>query len=190
MSLSKQAKTLSKHQQTTVLSFLQGTRHPERNRLIFLLSVRAGLRAKEIANIRWRMVMDSEGTISDSINLHNEASKGNSGGIIWLNKELKQALETYLKPDDQPDDFIIRTRTRKSTSPQVIVNMFYDGTGGQNRRLEVYLRTAMKSNGAELAKDVVDFVDSKGLDVETYHCTHGFTNQDFDFQTVRDLAGM
>ena len=73
--------------------------------------------------------MDSEGTISDSINLHNEASKGNSGGIIWLNKELKQALETYLKPDDQPDDFIIRTRTRKSTSPQVIVNMFYDWYG-------------------------------------------------------------
>jgi hypothetical protein len=34
-----------------------------------------------------------------------------------------------------------------------IVNLFYDGTGGQNRRLEVYLRTAMNSGGAELAKD-------------------------------------
>jgi len=42
----------------------------------------------------------------------------------------------------------------------------------------------------DLAKDVIDFVDVKGLDVQTYHCTHGFTTQDFDFQTVRDLAGM
>ena len=42
----------------------------------------------------------------------------------------------------------------------------------------------------EMAKDVVDFVDAQGLDVVTYHCSHGFTTQDFDFQTVRDLAGM
>ena len=42
----------------------------------------------------------------------------------------------------------------------------------------------------EMASDVVNFVDAQGLDVVTYHCTHGFTTQDFDFQTVRDLAGM
>ena len=42
----------------------------------------------------------------------------------------------------------------------------------------------------EMAKDIVDFVDAQGLDVVTYHCSHGFTTQDFDFQTVRDLAGM
>ena len=42
----------------------------------------------------------------------------------------------------------------------------------------------------DLAKDIVDFVDSEGIDVLTYHCTHGFTTQDIDFQTVRDLAGM
>ena len=39
-----------------------------------------------------------------------------------------------------------------------------------------------------LAREVVAFVDSRGLDVERYHCTHGFTTQDFDFATVRDLA--
>jgi predicted nucleotide-binding protein (sugar kinase/HSP70/actin superfamily) len=32
-----------------------------------------------------------------------------------------------------------------------IVNLFYDGTGGQNRRLEVYLRTSLATGGAELA---------------------------------------
>jgi len=42
----------------------------------------------------------------------------------------------------------------------------------------------------DLAKDIVDFVDSEGIDVQIYHCTHGFTTQDFDFQTVRDIAEM
>ena len=41
-----------------------------------------------------------------------------------------------------------------------------------------------------LAKDIVNFVDSEGIDVQIYHCTHGFTTQDFDFQTVRDIADM
>jgi hypothetical protein len=40
----------------------------------------------------------------------------------------------------------------------------------------------------QLAKDLVDFVDAQNLDVTTYHATHGFTTQDFDFATVRELA--
>lgn len=48
MSLGKQAKILSKGQVDAVLGYLTKTRHPFRNRVIFLLSVKAGLRAKEI----------------------------------------------------------------------------------------------------------------------------------------------
>lgn len=56
MGLGKQAKTLSKGQVDAVLGYLDKTRWPTRNRLIFLLSVKAGLRAKEIASLTWRMV--------------------------------------------------------------------------------------------------------------------------------------
>ena len=49
MSLGKQAKPLTKAQVEAVLGYLAKTRHPTRNRLIFLLSIRAGLRAREIA---------------------------------------------------------------------------------------------------------------------------------------------
>jgi integrase len=48
MGLGKQAKTLSKGQVDAMLAYLSTTRHPERNRLIFLLSAKVGLRAKEI----------------------------------------------------------------------------------------------------------------------------------------------
>ena len=63
MALGKQAKTLSKGQVDALLCLIARTRHPIRNRVIVLLSVRAGLRAKEIASLTWDMVTNSEGTI-------------------------------------------------------------------------------------------------------------------------------
>lgn len=47
----KQAKTLSAAQMRTALSYLATTRNAERDVVMFLLSIRAGLRAKEIAQI-------------------------------------------------------------------------------------------------------------------------------------------
>ena len=51
MGLGKQAKMLSKGQVDAMLAYLSMTRYPERNTLIFLLSAKAGLRAKEIAKL-------------------------------------------------------------------------------------------------------------------------------------------
>jgi integrase len=52
----------------------------------------AGLRAKEIASLKWSMIMTADGNIGDHIHLTNEASKGKSGPIIALNRELKKQL--------------------------------------------------------------------------------------------------
>ncbi len=93
MAQGKQAKVLSPAQIRTTLQFLQTTRNPERDTVIFLLSVKSALRAKEVAEITWAMVTDPEGTVADAIQLQNVASKGKSGGrTIPLNKELKAAL--------------------------------------------------------------------------------------------------
>ena len=48
-----------------------------------MLSLRAGLRAKEIASVTWGMVTDAEGEIADVIALENGASKGKGGGPIF-----------------------------------------------------------------------------------------------------------
>ena len=82
MSLGRQAKTLSKGQIEAVVGYLNSTRHPLRNRVIFYLSVKAGLRAKEIANLTWPMLADPSGIVADFIRLENWASKGRSGRII------------------------------------------------------------------------------------------------------------
>ena len=86
MALGKQAKTRTKKQATLVLSYLLQTRYPLRNKVVFLLSVKAGLRAKEISHLTWAMLTDAQRELASAIRLENNASKGRTGGrVIPLN---------------------------------------------------------------------------------------------------------
>jgi integrase/recombinase XerD len=91
--LGKQAKVLTDRQVKLALAAVSQRRYPERDRVMILLSVRAGLRAKEIANVTWGMVTDAEGDVGGALHLSNGASKGKNGGrVVPLNKELRAAL--------------------------------------------------------------------------------------------------
>ena len=121
--LSKQAKPLSRGQMKLVGSLLETTRYPARNRLIFLLSVKAGLRAKEIANLTWDMITDAEGRLGSAVHLRNAATKGRSGRVVPLNRELKSAL-MQLYGDGRTCEYVITTERSQRTSAAAIVNMF------------------------------------------------------------------
>jgi integrase len=130
MALSKQAKILSKKQIEQLLWYVGTNRNAMRNRIIVLLSVRAGLRAKEIAGLKWAMITDADGEISDSIHLTDEASKGKSGRIIPLNMKLRHQLEDWREHEAKRHGFniatsyVISTERAGKTSAQAIVNMF------------------------------------------------------------------
>ena len=127
MPLGKQAKTLTKAQVEAALGFLDSTRHPVRNRVIFLLSVKAGLRAKEVASLTWDMVTDADGEVGHSIRLQDTASKGRSGRVIPMNRDLRQAILDLrvTEPISRPSRFLVATERSEKTSPQVIVNLFH-----------------------------------------------------------------
>lgn len=129
MPLAKQAKTLNKNQVDAVLNYLAGRRNPLRNQMIFLLSVKAGLRAKEIADLRWEMVLQADGSLASEIRLSDDASKGRSGRVVPLNKRLRRVLsdiheEAQVCKRYTPKDQVVRTERSPSTSAQAIVNMF------------------------------------------------------------------
>ena len=130
MALGKQAKTLTKTQIDTLCAHLRTRRHGPRDQTIFLLSVRARLRAKEIANLRWCMVTDADGNVGDAIHLTDAASKGRSGRIIPLNKQLRSNLIQMLDIARQDNRFgpetgyAITTERSQRTSAQAVVNMF------------------------------------------------------------------
>lgn len=123
MGLTKQAKTLCKSQVALLFMMLKGTRYPLRNKVIALLSIKAGLRAKEIANLTWAMVTDAQGQLSGAIHLRNTASKGKSGRVIPLNKELKAALQALQKKAG-PSTYVITTERSEQFSSAAIVNLF------------------------------------------------------------------
>ena len=125
MGIGKQAKVLNQKQVDAVLHHIGRSRNGLRNQVIFLLSVRAGLRAKEIAALRWSMVLDASGSVGDAIHLTNEASKGNSGRVIPLNRQLRAVLVSLqqLQPGSSLAHVITSERSDQ-TSAQSIVNMF------------------------------------------------------------------
>src|SRR6202034_2412345 len=88
----KQAKILSEQQVEDLLFFAKTTRNPDRNRVIVLLSVKAGLRAAEIANLTWDMVTDPMGNVSPRIELRDHAAKMGSGRTVPMNALLREAL--------------------------------------------------------------------------------------------------
>ena len=130
MSLNKQAKTLSTKQVDLVMNYLSSTRNPIRDQLIFFLSIKSGLRAKEISSLTWSMILDSDGEVSDYINITNSASKGKTGGrSIPINKQLKTKFIEFLNHQKVQMMFdvegrVITTQRSPSTTSQAIVNMF------------------------------------------------------------------
>jgi integrase len=88
----KQAKPIANRDVARLLALLGGQRYPTRNRAILLLSIKAGLRAGEIAGLTWRMVLDARGEIGDAIELADAIAKKGSGRTIPMHPQLRGAL--------------------------------------------------------------------------------------------------
>ena len=130
MGLGKQSKTFNRTQIKMIGDYVLNNRYGLRDQTIFYFSIKCGLRSKEISHLKWWMVMDSDGSVGKYLNLPNSSSKGKSGRVVPLNKDLKKNLEMMLEEHQILNDFnpqtsfIVRTERSKSTSPQSIVNMF------------------------------------------------------------------
>ena len=91
---------------------------------------REGLRAKEIANLQWSMILTPEVEVGGAIYLTNDASKGRSGRVIPLNKQLRINLMQMLALAQQSRQFnpetsyVVTTERSEHTSPQAVVNTF------------------------------------------------------------------
>ena len=123
------AKVLSDAQVKAALSYLRDhTRYPEKNQVLFLLSVKAGLRAKEIAGLRWTMVTDPEGNLADGLTLPKHIVKGEKKSrFVPFNGQLKAALAGLLaqKRSFDPNAYVITSERGGAMSPATVANWFY-----------------------------------------------------------------
>lgn len=86
------AKVLPILDQHRLLDHVADKRHGLRNRVMVLLSFKAGLRACEIAGLDWMMVNDANGAVSDEIHIQRHIAKMGSARRIPCHKILKRAL--------------------------------------------------------------------------------------------------
>jgi hypothetical protein len=91
----QQAQMVRPTQERAMLGYLATTRYPARDRVMFLLSIKAGLRAKAMALLTWALVTDAQGQITDVMHVPNRTRKGKTGGrTMPLHPDLQAALVT------------------------------------------------------------------------------------------------
>jgi integrase len=119
----KQAKTLTRQQVVAALRRANRSRYPQRDRVMILLSFKAGLRAGEIANLTWPMLLDSRGRLSGCIELPDAAAKKRSGRAIPMHPQLVTALKA-LRQQNGSSGRVIRSERGVGLQPGSVVNWF------------------------------------------------------------------
>lgn len=119
------AKALEPGDVRLLLTHVEGQRHKIRNRVLILLSFKAGLRACEMSGLEWPMVLASDDRIADQIViLHNIAKRG-SGRRIPLHPELRTALQLLHRHEQKPFvGHVIRSERGERLTARSVVNWF------------------------------------------------------------------
>ena len=121
----KQAKTLTDADLTRLLRLVRHNRYPARDRAMILLSVKAGLRACEIAGLTWAMVFDAKQRVGHVLEVRDGIAKRGRGRTMPLNDELRRALEairTIERP--HPESPLILSERGKHLTAATVVNWF------------------------------------------------------------------
>ena len=128
MAPGKQAKILTDKQVRAVLAELDTRRYPLRDWVMVMLSIKSGLRTKEVAGITWGMLTDAEGEIGDMIALEDRAAKGKSGRVIPMHPDLKAALIALHRDRGEkarPDMPVIHSERDRGLSAAAVVVWFH-----------------------------------------------------------------
>jgi integrase/recombinase XerD len=118
-----------------VFRIIETTRHAERNRLAFVLSIYAGLRVGEIAALTTGDVVNQHGEARREIKLGAHQTKGSKGRSVVLSTRVRREIESYLKtqPPRHPDvPLIFSQRNRRAFSNVTLCMLFkeiYDLAG-------------------------------------------------------------
>ncbi|WP_118858308.1 tyrosine-type recombinase/integrase [Sphingomonas mesophila] len=119
------AKVLGPADVRLLLKHVTGQRYPERNRVMVLLSFKAGMRACEIAGLSWPMILGSDHSLSSQVVVGNDIAKGGSGRAIPMHADLKRALKALHRLERRPrSGNVIRSERGARLSAGSVVNWF------------------------------------------------------------------
>lgn len=151
----RQAKAITPRMLRRMLAHTRRSLDPERDRVIVLLSVKAGLRACEMAGLDWSMALDAHGQVGWSLSVHDRIAKKRSGRQIPVHPDLRRAL-IALKGKTGGAGPIIRSARGGAMRPNSIVNWFvavfaelgFDGCSSHSGRRTFITTAARKLPGS------------------------------------------
>lgn len=119
----RQAKLITPFALKRMLAYAQRTTFPERNTAIVLLSVKAGLRACEIARLEWPMVLDANGRISDTLEIGNAIAKNGGGRRIPMHPQLRTTIRRLWNVTES-NPYVVASSRGGAMRANSIVNLF------------------------------------------------------------------
>jgi integrase/recombinase XerD len=128
-----QAKVLTESEFRRVVSAMKKEAHAKRNVALLYCSFGLGLRAKEMASLRIRHVLGTEGELLDEINLDGSMTKGNKQRHAYLtNPKVADAIRDYLneRRNDEGmlfnrDAPLFRSQKGGQFSPNTLQQLFH-----------------------------------------------------------------
>src|SRR5262249_61464355 len=97
-----QASVLTESDVRRVFRIIETTRHADRNRLAFVLSICGGMRVGEIAAVKIKDVANQYGEARRENRLGSNQTKGNRGRKGGFSKQRRRGVETDLKSRQAP----------------------------------------------------------------------------------------
>jgi integrase len=119
----KQAKIVTPQMLWRMLRKASKSRFQARDRAMILLSVKAGLRACEIARLEWSMVLDARGKVAHTLAIHDAIAKKRGGRNIPMHPDIRRALRGLLRVIE-PSGPVIRSARGSHMRATSIVNWF------------------------------------------------------------------
>ncbi|MBZ9897280.1 site-specific integrase [Mesorhizobium sp. BR1-1-6] len=121
----RQAKVVTDSMLRKMLAHTRKSSRPMRDRVIILLSCKAGLRACEIAGLEWSMLLDPKGRVGNLVVIEDRIAKRQSGRRIPLHPSLKSAL-FLLRGEEGGDGPVISSSRGGAMRANSIVNWFVE----------------------------------------------------------------
>lgn len=119
------ARVLEPEDVRRLLKHVQFQRYSDRNRIIILLSFKAGLRACEIAGLDWSMVLASNHRVGDHLEISAGIAKRGKARNIPLHDDIRTALRSLHKSEHCPKQGpVIRSERGNAMTARSVVNWF------------------------------------------------------------------
>jgi integrase/recombinase XerD len=131
-----QASVLNESEIRRVFRIIETTRHVERNRLCFVLSLYSGLRVGEIAALTIGDVATQNGDVRREIKLGAHQTKGSKSRTVILSERVRKELASFFRNKqpyrDQDSPLIASQRNGRAFSNVTLSMLFkevYDAAG-------------------------------------------------------------